>query len=144
MGNRDGVFGFWPTNPVHKANISQHEEVDLDKQPSLGSSFRRHAPNGDPKAMQEAHVKRARRLCRYVTSMFCCLPQGRASCAYNMNTLYPRLCICSAYRTAKTLGPMLPWCSVIVAAVAFLAEVDDHRVLRAGRDQPRTELIGTA
>lgn len=28
---------------------------------------------------------------------------------------------------------MLPWCSVIVAAVA-LAEVD-HRVLRAGRDQ---------
>lgn len=38
---------------------------------------------------------------------------------------------------------MLPWCSVIVAAVA-LAEVDDHRDLRAGRDQPRTELIGTA
>lgn len=51
------------------------------------------------------------------------------------------LCLSSC----ETLGPVLPWCSVIVAAaVAFLAEVDDHRVLRAGRDQPRTELIGTA
>lgn len=49
--------------------------------------------------------------------------------------------LCLSYR--NTLGPMLPWCSVIVAAVA-LAEVDHNRVLRAGRDQPRTKLIGTA
>lgn len=42
--------------------------------------------------------------------------------------------LCLSY--CNTLGPMLPCCSVIVAAVD-LAEVD-HRVLRAGRDQPRT------
>lgn len=80
------------------------------------------------------------RLCRDVGVYR--LPQRRASSAYNMNWLYPRLCmLCLSYR--NTLGPMLPWCSVIVAAVA-LAEVDHNRVLRAGRDQPRTKLIGTA
>jgi hypothetical protein len=70
------------------------------------------------------------------------LPQRRANSSYNMCMLQRRICIvCLSY--CETLGPMLPWCvvSVIVAAVA-LAEVDQQGF--AGRDQPRTELIGTA
>ena len=133
------MFHVLTTHPVHKADIRQHEEVDLHKKPSLCRRIRRHTPDGDSKAMQEAHVERAWRLCRDVGVYR--LPQRRTSSAYNMNWLYPRLCmLCLSY--CNTLGPMLPCCSVIVPAVD-LAEVD-HRVLRAGRDQPRTKLIGTA
>ena len=133
------MFHVLTTHPVHKADIRQHEEVDLDKKPSLCGCIGRNAPNGNSKSMQEAHVEKAWGLCRDVGVYR--LPQRRARSAYNISSLYPRLCmLCLSCR--KALAPMLPWCSVIVVAVA-LAEVD-HRVLRAGRDQPRTKLIGTA
>lgn len=68
------------------------------------------------------------------------LPQRRADCAYNMNWWYPRLCmLCLSCR--KALAPMLLWCSVIVAAVALPGRSRSQGF--AGRDQPRTELIGT-
>jgi hypothetical protein len=42
---------FLATYPVHKADIRQHEEIDLHKKPSLSRRIRRYAPNGDSKAM---------------------------------------------------------------------------------------------
>jgi len=110
------VFHVLTAHPVHKADIRQHEEVDLHKKPSLCRRIRRHTPDGDSKAMQEAHVERAWRLCRDVGVYR--LPQRRTSSAYNMNWLYPRLCMLCLSRR-KALAPMQPWCSVIVAAVAL-------------------------
>jgi hypothetical protein len=77
--SNDSMFHVLTTHPVHKADIRQHEEVDLDKKPSLGRSIRRHTPDGDSKAMQEAHVERACRLCRCV-SVFPPTTEAREFC----------------------------------------------------------------
>ena len=45
------------TYPVHEADVCQHEEVDLDEQPSFGRCIGWYAPDGDSKSMQEAHVE---------------------------------------------------------------------------------------
>jgi hypothetical protein len=78
-------------------------------------------------------------MCKYVWAYH----RGAQSSAYNMRLLYPRLrMLCLS--CCKTLGPMLLWCSVIVAAVGLPGRSRSTGFLRAGRGQPRTELIGTA
>jgi hypothetical protein len=41
--------------PVHEADISQHKEIDLEKQSSFCRSVWRYAPDGDSQSMEEAH-----------------------------------------------------------------------------------------
>ena len=61
-----------------------------------------------------------------------------------MDTLYPRLCICSAYLPERLSAQCYVGVVLSLPPLPSWPKSTINRVLRAGRDQPRTELIGTA
>lgn len=113
----DGRLNTAATYPVHQTNVSQHEEVDLEQQSSLRRRIRRYAPNGDAKAMEEAHRKRS--------ACLAVLHAERMSSSYESRRSHARRCIlCLSY---KPLGPDATSCVAIAASAKVLL----FRVLRA-------------